>query len=146
MNSEEVKALLAAFDDLVDIKILIRKIVPSYEIDKSLNDELIMLLSNLKQKLQPLFSKYLKQESSLKTEDSKIAIKDTILKAISNNNIVLISANSSKKKLKNLGIDPRRLIVTGGPLFIEDYKVVNPNLPDKALPNLKKKSERVFNE
>ena len=146
MNSEEVKALLAAFDDLVDIKILIRKIVPSYEIDKSLNDELIMLLSNLKQKLQPLFSKYLKQESSLKTEDSKIAIKDTILKAISNNNIVLISANSSKKKLKNLGIDPRRLIVTGGPLFIEDYKVVNPNLPDKALPNLKKKCERVFNE
>lgn len=146
MNSEEVKALLAAFDDLVDIKILIRKIVPSYELDNTLNEELISLLKNLNQKLQPLFSKYLKQENALKTEDSKIVIKDTILKAISNDKVVLISSNSSKKKLKSLGIDPRRLIVSGGPLFIEDYKVVNPNLPDKALPNLKKKCERVLNE
>ena len=39
-----------------------------------------------------------------------------------------------------------RIIVTGGPLFIEDYKVVNPDLPDKALPNIKKKCERVINE
>jgi len=146
MNSEEIRALLAAFDDLVDIKILIRKIVPGYELDNTLNEELTLLLSNLKEKLQPLFSKYVKQEIALITGDSKKAIKNTLLEAISNDNIVLISSNSSKKKLKSLGIDPRRLIVTGGPLFMEDYKVVNPNLPDKALPNLKKKCERVFNE
>jgi len=146
MNSEEVKALLAAFDDLVDIKILIRKIVPNYELDRALNEELLFLLNKLNQKLQPLFSKYLKQESAVKAEDFKIAKKSTILGAISNDNVVLISANSSKKKLKSIGIDPRRIIVSGGPLFIEDYKVVNPNIPDKALPNLKKKCERVLNE
>ena len=146
MNSEEVRALLAAFDDLVDIKILIRKIVPNYELDSSLNEELLFLLNKLNQKLQPLFSKYLKQDSTLKTEDSKIARKNTIIEAISNENVILISANSSKKKLKNIGVDPRRIIVSGGPLFIEDYKVVNPNLPDKALPNIKKKCERILNE
>ena len=146
MNSEEVKALLAAFDDLVDIKILIRKIVPNYELDSSLNEELLFLLNKLKKKLQPLFSKYLTQDNAVKTEESKISKKTTILEAISNDNIVLISANSSKKKLKNIGVDPRRIIVSGGPLFVEDYKVVNPNLPDKALPSIKKKCERVLNE
>jgi hypothetical protein len=146
MNSEEVKALLAAFDDLVDIKILIRKIVPNYELDSSLNEELLFLLNKLNQKLQPLFSKYLTQESAVKTEASKIGKKKTILEAISGEKVVLISANSSKKKLKSVGVDPRNIIVSGGPLFIEDYKVVNPNLPDKALPNIKKKCERVLNE
>ena len=146
MNSEEVKALLAAFDDLVDIKLLIRKIVPNYELDESLNEELISLLSNLNLKLHPLFIKYLKRDSTLETEDTKMVIKKAILNAISDNKVVLISANSSKKKLKNMCIDPRRLVVSGGPLFVEDYKVVNPNLPDKALPNLKKKCERVINE
>jgi hypothetical protein len=146
MNSEEVKALLAAFDDLVDIKILIRKIAPKYELDSLLNEELLFLLNKLKLKLQPLFSKYLTQENPVKTEDFKIARKNTILEAISNDNIVLISANSSKKKLKSMGVDPRRIIVSGGPLFVEDYKVVNPNLPDKALPSIKKKCERILDE
>ena len=146
MNSEDVKALLTAFDDLVDIKLLIRKIVPNYELDDSMNEELILLLSNLKKKLQPLFSKYLKQDNALIAEDPKVTIKKALLEVIANNNIILISANSSKKKLKSMGIDPRRLIVSGGPLFIEDYKVVNPNLPEKAIPNLKKKCDRIFNE
>ena len=146
MNSEEVKALLAAFDDLVDIKILIRKVVPNYDLDSSLNEDLLFLLNKLKEKLQPLFSKYLTHENDVKTEDSKIAKKSAILDALSRHNIVLISANSSKKKLKSMGVDPRRIIVSGGPLFLEDYKVVNPNLPDKALLSIKKKCERVLNE
>ncbi len=146
MNSEEVKVLMAAFDDLVDIKFLIRKIVPNYELDDLMTKEFILSLTSLEQKLRPIFSKYLKQESSLEIEDTKKIVKKTILEAISNNNIILISANSSKKRLKSMGIDPRQLIVSGGPLFVEDYKVVNPNLPDSALPNLKKKCERVLNE
>jgi len=146
LNSEEIKALLTAFDDLVDIKLLIRKIVPNYELNDLMNEELILLLSNLKKKLQPLFSKYLKQDNALLAEESKVTFKKALLEVIASNNIILISANSSKKKLKSMGIDPRRLIVSGGPLFIEDYKIVNPNLPEKAIPNLKKKCERIFNE
>ena len=103
MNSEEVKALLAAFDDLVDIKLLIRKIVPNYELDESLNEELISLLSNLNLKLHPLFIKYLKRDSTLETEDTKMVIKKAILNAISDNKVVLISANSSKKKTEKHG-------------------------------------------
>jgi len=60
------------------------------------------------------------------------------------NNIALISANSYKKKLKNIGINPQNLIVTGGPLFLDDYKTINPNLPENTLHNLKKKIERII--
>ncbi len=56
----------------------------------------------------------------------------------------LISSKSSKNKLKNIGIDPRQLIVTGGPLHFEDYKIINPNLTDKALKNIKSQCERIY--
>jgi hypothetical protein len=33
LNSEQVKALLTAIEDLIDIKLLIREIVPNYNLD-----------------------------------------------------------------------------------------------------------------
>ena len=45
-----------------------------------------------------------------------------------------------------MGIDPRHVIVSGGPIFYEDYKIINPNLNDKALENIKTKCERILNE
>ena len=51
-----------------------------------------------------------------------------------------------KKKLKNIGIDPRNIIVSGGPLFFKDYKIINPNLSEPALENIKKKCERLIKQ
>jgi hypothetical protein len=65
---------------------------------------------------------------------------------LNQNNIVLISANSSKKKLKKIGVDPRQIIVSGGPLFVEDYKILNPKIQKEALENIKKKCLRLVNQ
>ncbi|MFX1393000.1 MAG: DUF2100 domain-containing protein [Promethearchaeota archaeon] len=143
---ENVKALLTAIDDLIEIKLLIRSIVPSYTLDENLNEKFNSLLKSLQNKLQPLFSEYLTKEILIKTKDSAEQIKTKILKILKSDNIGLISANSSKKKLKTLGVDPRRLIVTGGPISIKDYKIINPDLPDKALSGIKTKYERLINQ
>ena len=42
-----------------------------------------------------------------------------------------------------MGINPKYLIVTGGPFFLEDYKKLNPNLPEGTLEGLKKKIDRL---
>ena len=47
-------------------------------------------------------------------------------------------------KLKNLGIDPRLLIITGGPLSAEDYKVINPNITEDVIKGARSKLERIF--
>jgi len=143
LNSEEVKALLAAIDDLIDIKLLIREIVPNYNLNEKKYISFITKLESLHHKLKPIFSEYLSDEDMMSIETSE-DVKNIILDLAKNNMIVLISANSSKKKLKNLGIDPRNVIVSGGPLFIEDYKVINPNLSENALENIKKKCDRLI--
>ena len=143
---EDVKAVLTAIEDLIEIKLLIRSIVPTYTLDVNLKEKFISLLKSLQNKLQPLFSEYLTKEILIKTNNSAEQIKNEILKLLTSDNIALISANSSKKKLKSLGVDSRRLIVTGGPIFVNDYKTINPDLPDKALSGIKTKCERLINQ
>ncbi|MFX1256449.1 MAG: DUF2100 domain-containing protein [Promethearchaeota archaeon] len=135
INFEEVKTLLSAIDDLIEIKLLIRKVAPNYDLNESLNNEFISLLKSLQKKLIPIFSKYIKQDIST------MRIRKEIVDIMSSGNIALISSNSSKKKLKNIGIDPRVLIVSSGSLFFDDYKFINPPLPDNALQGIKKKCE-----
>jgi len=147
INSEEVKSLLAAIDDLLDIKLLIRKIVPDYDLNEELNEKFISLLFSLQKKLQPLFSKYLKQDDKISSKKKSIfKLKENIQEIMERDDNILISANSSKKKIKNLGFNPQNLIVSGGPLFIEDYKIINPNITNKALEGIKKKCERFTNQ
>ena len=45
-----------------------------------------------------------------------------------------------------MGINPQYLIVSGGPLFIEDYKEINPSIPNNAIPGIEKKCERLLNQ
>lgn len=143
---EDVKAFLTAIDDLIEIKLLIRKLVPSYNLDPILKKKFLSLLKSLQNKLQPLFSEYLNKDTLIGTKESAKYLKTKILKLLIPNNIALISANSSKKKLKTIGVDPRHLIITGGPLFVNDYKTINPELSEKAIQSIKTKCERIINQ
>ena len=145
LNSEEIKALLAAIDDLIDIKIIIREIVPNYNLSEAMYKNFLSKLESLQQKLKPVFSAYLNTEDKSRFEDSE-DIKKKLLELVKNNMKILISANSSKKKLKSIGIDPRHIIVSGGPLVVDDYKIVNPNLSEKALENINKKCQSLIRQ
>lgn len=146
IKSEEVKSILAAIDDLIEIKILIRKITPDYNLNDTLNKFFIKKLVDLHKNLQPLFSKYLNEEFILKTKKSIYQLKEDIQDIIKSGDFGLVSANSSKKKLKTIGFDPRLLIVTGGPLFFEDYKKINQNISNNAIISIKKKCERILSQ
>jgi hypothetical protein len=74
------------------------------------------------------------------------SIKEKIIELANQKNLFLISANSSKKTLKNVGIDPRFIIVSGGPLFSEDYTIVNPSLSENVLIGIKSRCERIINQ
>jgi len=146
INSDEVKSILAALDDLIEIKHLIRKIVPNYHLEESINKLFKNKLKDLQKNLDPLFTKYLEDDAIVSSKSSKMHIKESILENLKKDNIALVSANSSKKKLKNIGFDPRQIIVSGGPLFVEDYKLVNPDIPEETLRNIKKKCDRILNQ
>ncbi|MFW9771477.1 MAG: DUF2100 domain-containing protein [Candidatus Heimdallarchaeota archaeon] len=130
-----MKALITAIDNLIEIKVLIREITPNYDLDNKLNKKYLFLLKRLNSTLQPIFDKYLQESSEIKN-----SLND-ILDLIKRDYLLIVSANYIKRKLKNLGVDPRNLIVTGGPLFIENYKKVNPTISNKTLFHIKEKCE-----
>lgn len=146
LSTEEVNSLLNALNSLIELKLLFRKSTPKYQLSDKMCEEFLTSLKNLKVLLNPVFSKYLAKKY-LKQETESIEEKIKKITSLSETrDQVLVSSNSAKKILKALGIDPRDIIVSGGPFFFEDFKLVNPNIPDKVLPSIKKKCERILEE
>lgn len=143
INSEEVKTLTIAIDTLIEIKVLIRKLTPSYELDYESNKKLLDLLKVLYSMLQPIFNKYITSSSDIEANKNEL---NDIIDIIKSNSLIIVSANSLKKKLKNYGVDPRQLIVTGGPLFIENYEKINLKISHEVFLNIKKKCENLVSQ
>ncbi|MFX1396953.1 MAG: DUF2100 domain-containing protein [Promethearchaeota archaeon] len=103
-------------------------------------------LKSLSNKLQPLFTKYISTKNISGSGNAKRHIKKVFISTLGENSLALVSSNSTKKKLKNLGIDPRKVVVSGGPFFFEDYIKINPNLTENALQDLNKKCEKLLTQ
>ena len=98
INSEEVKALLAALNDLIEIKVLIREVAPNYNLDDNLNNKLIQLLEALRLKLQPIFSKYLNSRYFKHNSINQKEIdKQYIIELIKKKKFIIVSTSNSKK-------------------------------------------------
>jgi len=143
LRKTEIESILRSIDLLLEIKTNIRKITPNYELTEPYDHEIAESLRALQKELKPIFSKYLEGRSALISDRSQGNKKDIIIEVLSSGNMALVSSNSAKNILKDWGIDPRKLIVTGGPLFLEDYQKVNPNIPDHALKGIEKKCEGI---
>ncbi|TFG00431.1 MAG: DUF2100 domain-containing protein [Promethearchaeota archaeon] len=144
LTKKDIKAILSSIDILLDIKTYIRKISPLYELTDPYDKKIIKSLHTLQNELDPLFTTYLHNKEISISEFSEDNQKERIIDVLSEDNMALISSNSAKNILKDQGIDPRKLIVTGGPLFYEDYRKVNPNIPDHALKGIKKKCKGIM--
>ncbi|MFX0009464.1 MAG: DUF2100 domain-containing protein [Candidatus Hermodarchaeota archaeon] len=137
LTSSEVKIILSALEDLLEIKVLFRKIAPNYIFDDLSKEKYLSILSTLYDKIQPIFQKFLTEKDS---EESIILNEIEFLEQLKKeDNITMVSASSSKKILKKMGFNPLNIIVSGGPLLDEDYKKINPNLSAQSLLGIKKK-------
>ncbi|MHA1764180.1 MAG: DUF2100 domain-containing protein [Promethearchaeota archaeon] len=148
VDREHVKAILEAIHLLLELKVLIRKSVPNYEFNDKEGKLFSELICSLQDLLEPLFLVYggsEKREGEIEEEKKKkILLNVEELKTAPN--IILISSNTVKKKLKKMGVDPRKLIATGGPFFIEDFKKINPSLTPEALTGIEKKCQNLISQ
>lgn len=60
--------------------------------------------------------------------------------------IFLTSKANFKKSLTKWGVDPQRIVVAGVPLQIEDMRILNPKIPEKALESINIKIKHVKND
>jgi len=129
-------------NDLLEIKVLIRKTAPKHELNEKLYTDFVSKLNSLKNNLEPIFSHYLKEDITSKQSNE---LKQELINLL-RVNYALVSSNSAKKRLKAIGVDPRHLIVSGGPIKSEDYKIINPTLTNKALENIKRKCDTLLTQ
>lgn len=144
LTLNHVKGLLSAINTLMDIKILMRETVPNYDFNEEQFSTFLQLLTSLKNELEPLFSDYGQSTEKIMAGNSKIEVFNKLNNLMNNENMGLISSNTVKKKLKKAGFDPRRLIATGGPLLLDDYKTLNPNLSEAAINSIEKKCQTIL--
>lgn len=104
------------------------------------------LLNSLSNILLPLFSKFLQNEINVTLKKEKKELLSKLDNLIKKEQYIIISASHSKKILKNLGFSPLKLIVSGGPILINDYIKVNPNLSEKDLQGISKKSKNLISK
>ena len=145
INSQEVKDILQAIDILLEIKCLIRTGVPGSELNEKELKLFYSLLNSLNNLIQPLFKKFLQSDINHIENKVKKEIITELYKLIEKNEYILISTNYSKKILKNLGFNPLKLTVSGGPLIYSDYLKINPNLSKTQLEGIKKKTKKLIN-
>jgi hypothetical protein len=69
--------------------------------------------------------------------------KATQLLEILGEDTVVVAKSAAKKRLKNIGVNPQRIVVTNGPLFVEDLPQ---DLPPQALANIGAKIGKVHKE
>ena len=143
INSQEIQAILESIDILLEIKCLIRSIVPGSELNETQMKLFKSSLKTLKSLLEPLFSKFLQTEVIEKIKNEKFI---ELKKLIEKEGYILISASHSKKILKNLGFNPLKIIVSGGPLIIEDYLEINPNFSKKTLLGIERKTKNLMDK
>ncbi|MCP4762630.1 MAG: DUF2100 domain-containing protein [archaeon] len=167
-SPDDNKRILEVINRLISLKSLTRRFAPEFQIPTEKSREILENLENVTKELFPILvnlgiidkenidiknpSNKIKLQKYLPSNKTNIVGEDYFIEKgsellqIAENKIILVSSNSSKKKLKSLGINPQYIKSSGGPFFIEDYQKLDKKLPDKAIEGIKKKLDNLMNQ
>ena len=154
---------IKSLDESMKLRSYLREYIPDFSIPVNESGHILESFEKIADKLIPILSKLhiipqdiqiTSPSKSLKLQKFKAADKE--LKSdvkihqpseifdIIKDKAILVSSNTVRKKLKTMGIDPRMIKSSSGPLFIEDYKELGHDLPEQALKGIQKKSDKII--
>ncbi|MBS7250484.1 MAG: DUF2100 domain-containing protein [Candidatus Freyarchaeota archaeon] len=136
---DDVVRIGSALDALVSILCVVRAFAPEYNFDSAAEENIRRLLETVRDTLDLTMDKF-----GLR---NRAWVKGTDVRAVDFSGVLFIVVSSSaRKRLLDLGVDPRFVVVTGGPLDVSDVKILNPNISDGALENVRRKVESVWRD
>lgn len=136
---DDIVRINSALDALVAILCEVRAFAPMYNFDSTIEEEIRKHLKTVQEALNQTMEK-MGLEKTQERENIGVKIIDFT-------GILFVTVSSStKKRLLDLGIDPRFVVVTGGPLDVRDVKSLNPNISDEALETVRRKVEGVWRD
>jgi len=136
---EDIEGMRKAVDALITILCEIRSFAPGYELDSAAEERIRSLLRAVREALGGTMEKFGLQrlEEGGKSEVGRVDLSGILFVVVS---------SSARKRLLDLGVEPRFVVVTGGPLNAVDMKALNPGISDEALEMVGRKVESVWRE
>ncbi|MGQ9723133.1 MAG: DUF2100 domain-containing protein [Candidatus Jordarchaeum sp.] len=136
---DDVDRINRVVDALISILCEVRFFAPGYNFDSTTEEKIRNLLINVRDFLSVLMEKFGLDQ---RREMERIKVKTVDLRGI----LFVVVSSSTRKRLLELGVDPRFVVVTGGPLNAIDVKSLNPSISDEALETVRKKVEGVWRD
>ncbi len=136
---EDIEGIRKAVDALITILCEIRSFAPGYDLDSAAEERIRSLLRAVREALGGTMEKFGLQrlEEGGKSEVGRVDLSGILFVVVS---------SSARKRLLDLGVEPRFVVVTGGPLNAVDVKALNPGISDEALEMVGRKVESVWRE
>ena len=136
---EDIEGIRKAVDALITILCEIRSFAPGYELDSAAEERIRSLLRAVREALGGTMEKFGLQrlEEGGKSEVGRVDLSGILFVVVS---------SSARKRLLDLGVEPRFVVVTGGPLNAVDMKALNPGISDEALEMVGRKVESIWRE
>jgi hypothetical protein len=166
-SKAKAESIVQSIEDLMEIRAIARRYAPDFAINNPQDERTMQkLLKRVGKHLIPLFEEQglcgqaasiippMSLDNTTQVQNQQLngsfpsAVIESGLELMEKigDAYIFVGSNSVKKKLKGLGIEPIKIIATGGPVTIEDLKKVNPNIPEAGLQGYLKKLENVYKE
>jgi hypothetical protein len=136
---DDVDRINSAVDALISILSEVRAFAPGYNFDSTTEENIRNFLKNVRDALQVTMEKFGLEQQRI---EERIGVETVDLTGI----LFVVVSSSTRKRLLELGVDPRFVVVTGGPLNAIDVKSLNPNISDEALETVGRKVEGVWRD
>ncbi len=137
MNSSDSARINEVLNLLIDIKNTYRQTTPNFALDASnfqkIKNSLIKLNGIIAQ-LNENFGIKPPSEKNLSFDFKKDIVKK----------LFIINSPKNRKKLLDLGINAAQILATGGPVFENDIKIINPNISEPAFQTIQIKIQKFW--
>ena len=127
LNDHHLSLISSIFDNSLELKTLVKRTAPFYDLDSPDLENIKTLLINLNKNISSL-------SENLQIDLEAIATAPISTEDLSKH-IIILNSKSIYKKLLSLGLHKNKLVFLSSPLTIEDFKIINPAISQSNIQN-----------
>jgi hypothetical protein len=137
MSSSAASRIQEVINLLIEIKSTYRQTTPHFALDERNFQKIKTALIKLNGIIATL-----NQNFGIKPKSEKITPFD--FKKDLGTKLFIVNAPKNRKKLIDLGLSADQILATGGPIFENDIKIINPNIPETAFQTIQIKIQKFW--
>ncbi|MHA1715691.1 MAG: DUF2100 domain-containing protein [Promethearchaeota archaeon] len=143
MNVQETQVKLTKIiNEIIEVKSTLSREIPVVDI-RDIKHNVLPGLENVLESIKDLIFKIEKKKQFPDELTTGIELDSNIIERL-NRSLFIVARKDIYKKIKGIQRIRVESILTGGPIIAEDYKIMNPHIPEQAMDGIKRKVEKII--